>query len=178
MSLTPEADGVFRERRERTVEAPASTAWSCVADLGGEPGWYAVSWLWQVRGVLDRAIGGPGNRGRPTRELCPGDPVDGWRVEALDPGRSLTLVSEQRLPGTARLTHEVESLGTGPDSPRSRLVQRLEWHPDGRPGRVFWRVELPMHKAVMSAMVTGMAREAERRALGGRPGGAGGRMAP
>ena len=53
--LTPDADGAFRERRERAVDAPAATTWTCVADLGGDPGWYAANRLWQVRGVLDRA---------------------------------------------------------------------------------------------------------------------------
>jgi hypothetical protein len=98
-------------------------------------------------------------------------------VEAVVPGRSLTLVSEQRLPGTARLTHEVEPTGDAGSGPRSRLVQRLQWHPAGRPGRLFWWGELPAHAAVMRAMVAGMAREAERRAVGGQ-GGAGGRVAP
>ncbi|WP_134771993.1 hypothetical protein [Ornithinimicrobium flavum] len=46
----------------------------------------------------------------------------------------------------------------------SRLVQRLEFRPRGWPGRVMWWVELPGHTAVMSAMLSSMAREAERRA--------------
>ncbi|MGC5585154.1 DUF2867 domain-containing protein [Ornithinimicrobium sp. W1665] len=161
--LTPDADGAFRERRERPVDAPATTTWTCVADLGGDPGWYAASRLWWVRGVLDRAVGGPGNRGRPDRELGVGDPVDGWRVEAVDPGRRLTLVSEQRMPGTARMTYEVdtpEAAGAG----RSRLVQRLEFHPVGRAGQAFWWAELPAHKIVFRAMLARMAGEAERRA--------------
>lgn len=164
IGLTPDPDGVFRERRERGVEASESITWTCVVDLGGERGWYAVNCLWWVRGLLDRALGGPGNRGRPPREPRSGDPVDGWRVEAVDEGRRLTLVSEFRLPGTARLIHEVHPREGRGDVRRCRLVQRLEWHPAGRAGRVFWWVELPMHKAVMSAMITGMAREAERRA--------------
>lgn len=163
MSLAPGPDGAFRERRERVVAAPAATTWSCVADLGGEPGWYAVDVAWRVRGLLDRALGGPGNRSRPARELQVGDPVDGWRVGAVVPGRSLTLVSEHRMPGTARMTHEVLALrdlsGAG-----SRLVQRLEFFPLGWPGRLMWWAELPGHTVVMSAMLTSMTREAERRA--------------
>src|SRR5699024_3312604 len=104
-----------------------------------------------------------GNRGRPARELQAGDPVDGWRVEAVDPGRSLTLVSEHRMPGTARMTHEVLP-DPASDGARSRLVQRLEFVPRGWPGRLMWWAELPGHTAVMSAMLTSMAREAERRA--------------
>lgn len=161
--LTSDPDGVFRERRERAVRAPAATTWTCVADLGGDPGWYAANRLWWVRGLLDRALGGPGNRGRPSGSLGPGDPVDGWRVEEVEQGHSLTLVSEHRMPGTARMTYEVRVSGT-PDAGGSELVQRLAFHPRGRLGRLFWWAELPMHTVVMGAMVGRMAREAERRA--------------
>ena len=166
--LTPDADGAFRERRERAVDAPAATTWTCVADLGGDPGWYAANRLWQVRGVLDRVVGGPGNRGRPARELRVDDPVDGWRVETVEPGRSLTLVSEQRMPGTARMTYEVHAHevhdSQGADTDRSRLVQRLEFRPDGRLGQAFWWAELPAHKVIFRSMLVRMAQEAERRA--------------
>ena len=43
--------------------------WSCVADLGAAPGWYAANHLWAARGRVDRWLGGPGLRGRPDREL-------------------------------------------------------------------------------------------------------------
>lgn len=163
IGLLPDPDGAFRERRARDVDGPATTTWTCVADLGGEPGWYAANRLWWFRGLLDSAMGGPGNRGRPARELRAGDPVDGWRVEAVDRGRSLTLVSEHRMPGTARMTYEVQTSGS-PVTGSSRLVQRLEFHPDGRAGTLFWWAELPMHKVVMGAMVARMVVEAERRA--------------
>ena len=164
MTVLPDADGVFRERRTARVDAPAAVTWSCVADLGGEPGWYAVNRLWALRGRIDSVLGGPGLRGRPARELRPGDPVDGWRVESVRPGRALVLVSEHVLPGWARLEHEVQPAGTG-----SLLVQRLAWHPRGRVGRLFWRLELLLHAVVMRAMVRGMAREAARRGRGATP---------
>lgn len=163
MTVVPDADGVFRERRARWVDAPAPVVWSCVADLGGRPGWYAVNRLWVLRGWIDQGLGGPGLRGRPDRELRAGDPVDGWRVESVDPGRSLVLVSEFALPGVSRLEHRVVPLGD-PAHPGTLLEQHLAWHPDGVVGRAFWRVELPLHVSVMSAMLRGLAREAERRA--------------
>ena len=59
--------------------------------------------LWNLRGILDRMVGGVGRRrGRrhPT-ELRVGDTLDFWRVVAVEPGRRLTLLAEMRLPGTA-----------------------------------------------------------------------------
>lgn len=171
MTLLPDRDGVFRERRTREVAAPPDILWSCLADLGGEPGWYAANRLWAFRHLLDRLVGGPGLRGRPDRPLQSGDPVDGWRVDDMEEGRALTLRSEHRMPGTALLTHEVLARHDDAGRSRSMLVQRLEWRPDGLPGRLLWWSELPAHVPVMSAMVRGIGREAERRAAlvgGGR----------
>lgn len=162
MTLLPDADGVFRERRTRQVGAPPQVVWSCVADLGGEPGWYAANRLWAARHLLDRLLGGPGRRGRPDRPLRVGDAVDGWRVGQVEEGRMLTLVSEHRMPGTAVLTHEVRGADdAGPG--RCVLEQRLDWHPDGLRGRLLWWLELPGHVPVMAAMARNLARAAERR---------------
>jgi hypothetical protein len=52
-----------------------------------------MNWAWEIRGALDHLAGGPGfRRGRrdPDR-LRPGDALDFWRVEAVDPGLSLRL---------------------------------------------------------------------------------------
>lgn len=160
--------GVVRERRVQRVAAPPEVAWGCVADLGGAPGWYAATGLWRLRFLIDGAIGGPGLRPRPERPLRPGDPVEGWVVSAVDPGRLLALTSQLRMPGTAVLEHEVRPDPDG--GAGSLLVQRLRWRPTGIPGRVMWVAELPAHVLVMRAMLRGMAREAERRAAGpGRP---------
>ena len=159
MSLLPGPDGVFREERARPVGASPEVLWSCVAELGGEPGWYAANALWAVRSRLDRLLGGPGLRGRPDRPLRVGDPVDGWRVHSLEEGVALTLASEHRMPGYALMTYEVVA-GAGPDS--SVLVHRVEWHPDGLRGRLMWWLELPAHVPVMSSMVRGLGRAAEQ----------------
>ena len=154
--------GVVHERRVLPVEAPPEVVWSCVADLGAEPGWYAATGLWRLRFLLDGMLGGPGRRPRPDRPLRQGDPVEGWVVSAVEPGSALTLTSQLRMPGTAVLRHEVSP--DPDDRSRSRLLQDLTWGPDGAAGRLLWAVELPAHVVVMRAMVRGMAREAERRA--------------
>lgn len=60
MSVLPDGDGVFRERRTREVDASAEVLWSCVADLGSAPGWYAANRLWAFRHLVDGLVGGPG----------------------------------------------------------------------------------------------------------------------
>ena len=68
-----------------------------------------------LRGGMDRLVGGVGlRRGRrhPDR-LRVGDPLDFWRVEALEPGHLLRLRAEMRLPGEAWLEWTVEPTDSG-----------------------------------------------------------------
>ena len=116
----------YTERRVRTVRAPAGVLWQVVHDLGGESGYHAFDALWRVRATVDRAVGGPGMRGRP-EQLADGDALDFWRVESVDPPHRLLLRAEMRMPGTARLELRVEALGDA----ESLLEQRTWFEPAG-----------------------------------------------
>jgi len=52
---------VFEERRVRSVAAPADV-YAVFAGIGGVRGWFYADWLWQLRGLLDRLLGGVGMR--------------------------------------------------------------------------------------------------------------------
>ena len=67
-------------------EAP-SAAFAPIRRIGGGNGWYYGDWLWRLRGLVDRLLGGVGmSRGRSDAEhLAAGDVLDCWRVEACDP---------------------------------------------------------------------------------------------
>ncbi len=149
------------EHRARTVAAPAGLVWTTVLSLGGPGGWGLADPAWRLRGRLDRAMGGPGMRGRPRRRLKVGDPVDMWRVDELVPGESLVLRTEARMPGTAWMRLQVMPLGVD----RTMLTQDVVFEPGGPfgvPGRLMWFAELPGHKLVFASMVRDLARAAER----------------
>lgn len=76
---------VFVDRREVITSAPTAAVWAAVMALGGEHGYYAVDWLWRLRGIMDRLTGGPGlRRGRRCPdELRLGEALDFWRVTAI-----------------------------------------------------------------------------------------------
>ena len=119
-----------------------------------------------------RSTGSSADRVRPAGRrdadlLRPGDPVDSWLVEQVEPGRRLVLRSRMRLPGTARL--ELVAVEPAPDG-RSRLVQRVEFVPSGRAGTAYWGVVAPLHRPVFARLLAGLARAAERAArdLGSR----------
>jgi hypothetical protein len=146
------------ESRTVTVPVPAATAFAPIRSIGGKTGWYALNWLWRVRGYLDLLFGGVGlRRGRPhPTQLRMGDPVDFWRVEVLEPDRRLRLAAEMTLPGRAWLEFEVTS-----DGPSSTIRQTAIFDPLGWRGLAYWYLLLPVHKLVFRRMLRGIARAAE-----------------
>ena len=151
---------LYRDERRTAVDAPAEVVWRVIQAVGGESGWYSWPFAWQVRGALDRILGGPGlRRGRrdPVRLLVD-DAVDFWRVEALVPGRMLRLRAEMRLPGLAWLELAVRRRPDG----TSTLRQIATFHPHGLAGQIYWWAVSPFHGIVFGGMQRGMRAEAER----------------
>jgi uncharacterized protein YbjT (DUF2867 family) len=152
---------VFVDRREARTMATPGAVWAAVCSLGGERGYYAVDWLWQIRGIMDRLVGGPGlRRGRRSAgELLHGDALDFWRVTAIEPPRLLVLTAEMWLPGVATLSFEVEPAGAADGG--ARLVMTARFRPRGLLGIAYWYSVLPLHGIVFRGMLRGLMREAE-----------------
>jgi hypothetical protein len=87
----------------RTAETTddVKTVWARVQAIGGEHGYSTASWAWELRGFIDKMIGGVGlRRGRRDPDkLVIGDAVDFWRVEELIPEKVLRLRAEMKMPG-------------------------------------------------------------------------------
>ena len=148
---------IRRDVRTRRVRASAERAFGAVTGLGGATGWYAGTWLWRVRGLLDTLVGGPGlRRGRP-EVLRVGDPLDFWRVEVLEPARRLVLRAEMRLPGAAYLTYDVTPI----DEDSCVVTQTALFYPRGLWGRLYWYGVAPFHVVVFPGLLAGLARAAE-----------------
>jgi Protein of unknown function (DUF2867) len=141
------------------VAALPERVWSVIESIGGDLGWYAWPAAWGVRGLLDSLAGGPGVRlARPDRQhLQPGDTVDWWTAEDVDPGRLLRLVAQTRLPGTAWLDLAVTPGITG----RAHLVVTTWFLPQGLAGRIYWLGLLPAHSLVLSGLRRRIASTAE-----------------
>jgi hypothetical protein len=148
------------DSRSMRVSASPKSVFAAVRRVGGSNGWYYGNWLWRLRGWIDLLVGGPGmRRGRRHPEhLLPGDAVDWWRVEAVEPGRLLRLVAEMRLPGRAWLQFEVDADGSG----AAHLRQTAIFDPLGLFGLVYWYALFPVHQLVFGGMLRNMARAALR----------------
>jgi hypothetical protein len=151
----------FVDRNETTTAAPQPAVWSAVCALGGEHGYYAVDWLWRLRGIMDRLTGGPGlRRGRrSTGELRVGDALDFWRVTAIEPPRRLVLTAEMKLPGIATLSFDVSPAPSG--GAATHLVMTARFRPRGLLGIAYWYAVLPLHGIVFRGMLAGLVRAAE-----------------
>lgn len=150
---------LLSDRRELMVATTADAVFRACCRIGGEHGWYATDWLWRLRGLLDRLVGGPGlRRGRRHQErLLVGDAVDFWRVVAVEKNRRLELAAEMRLPGQAQLEWTVEPMG---DGSHCRLIQTARFRPHGLWGLVYWYSVAALHVLVFPRMVRGIARAA------------------
>jgi hypothetical protein len=132
------------------VEASPAAAFEPIRRIGGRTGWYYGDGLWHIRGLFDLAVGGVGMRRgrRDPVELAPGDTVDFWRVEAIEPPHLLRLVAEMRLPGRAWLQFRVEADGTG-----AIIRQTAFFDPAGFRGRLYWWVLAPAHQLMFPRML-------------------------
>lgn len=139
------------------VPCPPPGAFGPIQRIGGDVGWYYGKRLWQLRGMIDLLLGGPGLRkGRkdPDR-LAPGDPVDCWCVEVFEPGRRLRLAGEMKMPGRAWLDFEVEENG---DSTTVR--QTAIFDPVGLRGLLYWYAAYPLHAWLFKGMLRRIAEKA------------------
>jgi uncharacterized protein YbjT (DUF2867 family)/uncharacterized protein YndB with AHSA1/START domain len=149
---------VFVDRREITIEAPAPTVFRAVCRIGGGHGWYAADFLWRLRGLLDRLVGGPGlRRGRRDPEdVAFGEALDFWRVTGFERDRRLRLRAEMKLPGEALLEFELDESSAG----GTRLTQTARFLPRGLLGLAYWYAVLPVHAFVFRGMLKGIRRVA------------------
>lgn len=152
---------VFVNERSIDVDADAGEVFRAVCRVGGGHGWYAGDVLWRVRGWMDTLVGGPGlRRGRRHPERVEfGETLDFWRVVGIERDRSLDLLAEMKLPGTATLSFRLEP---GPGRAGTRLTMIARFRPRGAFGLLYWYSVLPFHNLVFGGMLGGIKQAAER----------------
>ena len=152
---------LYKDSKVRVTDASIKSLWEAIEEIGGETGWYGADFLWYSRGVLDRMIGGVGlRRGRRDPvHLRVGDSLDFWRVESLEPNKSLKLYAEMILPGKAWLEFRIQKLPNG----QSEVTQEATFSPRGLGGALYWFAVLPLHTFVFPTMIRNLIRSANRK---------------
>ncbi|HUH75323.1 MAG TPA: SDR family oxidoreductase [Chitinophagales bacterium] len=143
--------GCFKDIKTQKVIDRASSIdkiWS----IGGETGWYYGDWLWELRGFMDKMVGGVGlRRGRTNPySINVGDSIDFWRVlyANKEEGR-LLLFAEMILPGEAWLEFKMEG---------DQLIQTATFRPLGVAGRLYWYAVYPFHGFIFNGMISEIIR--------------------
>lgn len=111
---------------------------------------------WQIRGMIDKMIGGVGLwRGRTNHgKIEPGDALDFWRVLLADRQQMrLLLYAEMKVPGDAWLEFRITPTENG-----GLLHQTATFRPNGLLGRLYWYALLPLHFFVFGGMIKNIAR--------------------
>lgn len=147
----------FVEKRTRRIRKEPITAFKIASRVGGDSGWFWQSWLWTLRGWIDRVVGGVGTRKGRSKHLKVGETLDFWRVERISDNR-LTLSADMRLPGDAVFdVHVYET-----PSKEFILEHTVAFNPKGWGGYIYWFALYPLHALVFRKMLDRMATEIDR----------------
>lgn len=142
--------GCFKDIKERKVISEDRT-FNKICAIGGENGWYYGTFLWKIRGLMDKMVGGSGlRRGRTNKDTVnTGDALDFWRVLLADKEeKRLLLFAEMKLPGEAWLEFRVA---------KGKVYQRAIFRPRGLAGRLYWYSVLPFHGFIFNGMINKLA---------------------
>jgi uncharacterized protein YbjT (DUF2867 family) len=143
-------NGVHNDIRKVPFAKPRAQVIENVWSIGGDRGWYYLGFLWEIRGWMDRLVGGVGlRRGRRSpHELLAGDALDFWRVLMADKDEGrLLLFAEMKLPGEAWLEFRVIN-----EEGVDYLLQTATYRPHGLLGRLYWWAVWPFHGFIFPGM--------------------------
>jgi uncharacterized protein YbjT (DUF2867 family) len=151
-------EGLMVERRQVVVDLPPDPIFRAYIGLGGDRGWLYMDWAWEIRGWLDKLVGGVGlRRGRRhPDEIWVGESLDFWRVEALEPNRLMRLRAEMKVPGDAWL--QFESLPSENGKTLLRVNAYFDVH--GVIGLLYWYAMYPFHKFIFDGLTRRLASRA------------------
>ncbi|QOG11447.1 SDR family oxidoreductase [Arcobacter sp. FWKO B] len=148
------ANAVFIDRQIRDIKnLDKQKVFESFMCIGGQNGWFGYDWLWSLRGVIDKFIGGYGlNRGR--RDSCSvriGDSIDFWKVADVVENKRLLLFAQMKLPGNAWLEFVIED---------DKLIQSAYFYPKGLWGRLYWYLLIPIHWLIFGNMIENIIKKA------------------
>ncbi|PLX84025.1 MAG: DUF2867 domain-containing protein [Desulfuromonas sp.] len=155
----------YDDSRRIVFDAAPDELWRALVRIGGTTGWYYANWMWAVRGLFDRLMGGVGlGRGRRCPiDLRPGDAIDFWRAARVEKPGLLQLAAEMKVPGEAVLEFRLREISPG----QTELLQIARFLPRGLLGLVYWWAVYPFHNLIFNGMLRGIGRAIDRPVIAG-----------
>ena len=145
---------IFIDRKEEDISnLNPSKVYQSFISIGGENGWFDFDFLWELRGIIDKLIGGVGlKRGRRSQcDLRISDCLDFWKVVDLKKDERLLLYAQMKLPGEAWLEFKIKD---------NKLIQSAYFYPKGVFGRLYWYALVPLHYFIFKNMIKSIIKKA------------------
>lgn len=146
---------IFIDRKEEDISnIEASKIYQSFISIGGDNGWFDFDFLWELRGIIDKLIGGVGlKRGRRSQcDLRISDCLDFWKVVDLKENERLLLYAQMKVPGSAWLEFKIQD---------NKLIQSAYFYPKGVFGRLYWYALVPLHYFVFNNMIKSIIKKAK-----------------
>lgn len=146
---------IFIDRKEEDISnIDASKVYKSFISIGGANGWFDFDFLWELRGIIDKLIGGVGlKRGRRSQcDLRISDCLDFWKVVDLKENERLLLYAQMKIPGEAWLEFKIKD---------NKLIQSAYFYPKGVLGRLYWYALIPLHYFVFNNMIKSIIKKAK-----------------
>lgn len=146
---------IFIDRKEEDIsDIEPSKVYQSFIGIGGKNGWFDFDFLWEIRGIIDKLIGGVGlKRGRRSEcDLRISDCLDFWKVVDLKENERLLLYAQMKLPGFAWLEFKIKD---------NKLIQSAYFYPKGVLGRLYWYALIPLHYFVFNNMIKSIIKKAK-----------------
>lgn len=150
------ADAIFIDRKEIDISNISNEkVYKSFITIGGKQGWFDYDFLWELRGIIDKIIGGVGlKRGRRSQdELRVGESLDFWKVIDIKENERLLLFAQMKVPGSAWLEFKIKD---------NKLIQSAYFYPKGVLGRAYWYILVPLHYFVFNNMITNIVKKAKK----------------
>ncbi len=151
-----ERRGRFEEIRITETDSTPERLFSVLRNLGNKDGWLAWDFLWKIRKLADRLIGGKKIKDSDRDKLKVGDSMDCWRVEKFEENRKILLKMTLKSPGEAWL--KLESI---PHNSKTFLVITAIFEPKGIWGYLYWYAIFPFHKYIFRDLGKAIVIKAE-----------------
>lgn len=148
------SQALYIDRKEIDISnIDKSKVYKSFTSIGGENGWFAFDFLWEIRGFIDKMIGGVGlKRGRRSQcDLRISDCLDFWKVVDLKEDERLLLYAQMKLPGEAWLEFKIKD---------NKLIQSAYFYPKGVFGRLYWYSLVPLHYFIFKNMIKSIIKKA------------------
>lgn len=149
------SDAIFVDREILSIEGiDKANVYEAFISIGGKNGWFDYDFLWEMRGIFDKLIGGVGlNRGRRSEcDLRVGDCLDFWKVVELIPNERLLLYAQMKLPGEAWLEFKIKE---------NKLIQSAYFYPKGVFGRLYWYSMSFFHYFIFKNLIKSIIKKAK-----------------